>query len=62
MVEEPLKKKFDLINLGYDIATDSEKTLLKEKVQGLLKDLKKMHEENLKDLVWKIGFNQKALR
>ena len=28
---------------------------LKQTVQGLLKDLKKMHEENLKDLIWKIG-------
>ena len=28
---------------------------LEQAVKDLLKDLKKMHEENLKDLIWKIG-------
>ena len=45
MAEEPLKKKFDLINLGYDIATDSEKTMIRERVEQLLKEI----EEEIKE-------------
>jgi len=43
MKPEPLtkEKKLDLINLGYDIATDSEKTMIRERVELLLKEIEK---------------------
>ena len=39
------KEKFELLNLGYDIAQDSEKTMLREKVKQLLEDLDKIRKK-----------------
>lgn len=40
-----LKEKFKLLNLGYDIAQNSEKTTLKEKVKWLLQRIEERIEK-----------------
>lgn len=34
-----MNKKFELLNLGYDIAVDSERAMLKDKVEMLIREL-----------------------